>query len=74
MDVLRLYVGARAGQRRGVLVLLGWSVLEGVPAFLSGRLVALAVDRGFAAGQPLVGVGWLLVFAVVAVLGGFGLR
>ncbi|MCS7476443.1 ABC transporter ATP-binding protein/permease [Umezawaea endophytica] len=71
---MRLYLGALAGQRRGVLVLLGWSVLEGVPAFLSGRLVALAVDRGFAAGRPLVGVGWLLVFAVVAVLGGFGLR
>ncbi|HEX6343666.1 MAG TPA: ABC transporter ATP-binding protein [Umezawaea sp.] len=71
---MRLYLGALAGQRRGVLVLLGWSVLEGVPAFLSGRLVALAVDRGFAAGRPLVGVGWLLVFAAVAVLGGFGLR
>jgi len=74
MDVLRMYFGALAGQRRGVLVLLGWSVLEGVPAFLSGRLVALAVDRGFGVGQPLVGVGWLLVFAAVAVLGGFGLR
>ncbi|WNV83440.1 ABC transporter ATP-binding protein [Umezawaea sp. Da 62-37] len=74
MDVLRLYLGALAGQRRGVLVLLGWSVLEGVPAFLSGRLVALSVDRGFAVGRPLVGVGWLLVFAAVAVLGGFGLR
>jgi len=74
MDVLRLYFGALAGRRRGVLVLLGWSVLEGVPAFLSGRLVALAVDRGFAAGRPLVGVGWLLVYAGVAVLGGFGLR
>jgi ATP-binding cassette subfamily C protein len=74
MDVLRLYFGALAGQRRGVLVLLGWSVLEGVPAFLSGRLVGLAVDRGFAVGAPWVGVGWLLVFALVAVLGGFALR
>lgn len=74
MDVLRLYFGALAGQRRGVLVLLGWSVLEGVPAFLSGWLVALSVDKGFAVGEPLVGVGWLLVFAAVSVLGGFGLR
>jgi len=74
MGVLRLYLGALAGQRRGVLVLLGWSVLEGVPAFLSGRLVGLAVDQGFAVGDPWRGIGWLVVFAVVAVLGGFGLR
>ncbi|GAA1301485.1 ABC transporter ATP-binding protein [Saccharothrix xinjiangensis] len=68
------YLRALREQRRGVAVLLGWSVLEGVPALLSGRLVALAVDRGFAAGRPWVGVGWLLAFAFVAVLGGFGLR
>jgi ATP-binding cassette subfamily C protein len=74
MGVFQLYLGALAGQRRGVLILLGWSVLEGVPAFLSGRLVALAVDQGFAVGAPWIGVGWLLVFAAVSVLGGFGLR
>ncbi|PSL56518.1 ATP-binding cassette subfamily C protein [Saccharothrix carnea] len=68
------YLRALRDQRRGIVVLLGWSVLEGVPALLSGRLVGLAVDRGFAAGRPWVGVGWLLVFAAVAVLGGFGLR
>lgn len=68
------YLRALREQRRGIAVLLGWSVLEGVPALLSGRLVGLAVDRGFAAGRPWVGVGWLLVFAFVAVLGGFGLR
>ncbi|QFZ17356.1 ABC transporter ATP-binding protein [Saccharothrix syringae] len=68
------YLRALREQRRGIAVLLGWSVLEGVPALLSGRLVGLAVDRGFAAGRPWVGVGWLLAFACVAVLGGFGLR
>ncbi|ONI87307.1 ABC transporter [Saccharothrix sp. ALI-22-I] len=68
------YLRALRDQRRGIVVLLGWSVLEGVPALLSGRLVGLAVDRGFAAGRPWVGVGWLLLFAAVAVLGGFGLR
>jgi ATP-binding cassette subfamily C protein len=68
------YLRALREQRRGIVVLLGWSVLEGVPALLSGRLVGLAVDRGFAAGQPWIGVGWLLLFAAIAVLGGFGLR
>ncbi|CAL9596609.1 Vitamin B12 import ATP-binding protein BtuD [Actinosynnema sp. ALI-1.44] len=68
------YLRALAAQRRAVLALLGWSVVEGVPALLSGRLVGLAVDRGFAVGDVRTGVLWLLAFAVVAVLGGFGLR
>ncbi|WP_367131096.1 ABC transporter ATP-binding protein [Saccharothrix sp. HUAS TT1] len=68
------YLRALREQRRGIVVLLGWSVLEGIPALLSGRLVGMAVDQGFAAGRPGVGITWLLVFAAVAVLGGFGLR
>ncbi|GAA1345416.1 ATP-binding cassette domain-containing protein [Saccharothrix algeriensis] len=68
------YFRALAGRRRAVLALLGWSVLEGVPALLSGRLVGLAVDRGFAVGDVQAGIGWLVAFALVAVLGGFGLR
>ncbi|NUT94481.1 MAG: ABC transporter ATP-binding protein [Saccharothrix sp.] len=68
------YLRALAAQRRAVLALLGWSVVEGVPALLSGRLVGLAVDRGFAVGDVRTGVLWLLAFALVAVLGGFGLR
>ncbi|MBB5957877.1 ATP-binding cassette subfamily C protein [Saccharothrix tamanrassetensis] len=68
------YFRALMGRRRAVLALLGWSVLEGVPALLSGRLVGLAVDRGFAVGDVWTGIGWLVAFALVAVLGGFGLR
>ncbi|WP_020669540.1 ATP-binding cassette domain-containing protein [Amycolatopsis nigrescens] len=74
MNVSRLYWSTLAGQWRGALVLLGCSVLESVPAFFSGRLVELAVDRGFAAGQPGTGLLWLLVFGVFAVLGAFGSR
>ncbi|MGC7093648.1 ABC transporter ATP-binding protein [Amycolatopsis lurida] len=74
MGVTRLYWGSLGRQWRGGLVLFGCSVLESVPAFLSGRLVALAVDRGFAAGAPLTGVLWLLVFALVAVIGALGSR
>ncbi|SEQ64127.1 ATP-binding cassette, subfamily C [Lentzea xinjiangensis] len=71
---MRFYLSTLAGHRRGVLVLLGWSTLEGVPAFFGGKLVGTAVDEGFAAGNPLAGVLWLLAFAALAVLGALGQR
>lgn len=71
---MRFYLSTLAGHRKGVLVLLGWSMLEGIPAFFGGRLVGTAVDRGFAAGRPLAGVLWLLSFAVLAVVGALGQR
>ncbi|WP_216210871.1 ABC transporter ATP-binding protein [Amycolatopsis aidingensis] len=74
MTVTKLYWTTLGKQWRGGLVLLVCSVLEGAPAFLSGRLVQLAVDDGFGAGRPAIGVGWLLVFGAVAVLGAFGSR
>ncbi|GGU77645.1 ABC transporter ATP-binding protein [Lentzea flava] len=71
---MRFYFSTLAGHRRGVLILLGWSALEGVPAFFGGKLVGTAVDRGFAAGDPLAGVLWLLAFAALAVAGALGQR
>ncbi|GGN24869.1 ABC transporter ATP-binding protein [Lentzea pudingi] len=71
---MRFYLSTLAGHRRGVLVLLGWSMLEGIPAFFGGRLVGTAVDKGFAAGNPLAGVLWLLSFAALAVVGALGQR
>ncbi|NGY62744.1 ABC transporter ATP-binding protein [Lentzea sp. NEAU-D13] len=71
---MRFYLSTLAGHRRGVLILLGWSMLEGVPAFFSGKLVGTAVDKGFAAGNPLAGVLWLLAFAALAVVGALGQR
>ncbi|MFB7907605.1 ATP-binding cassette domain-containing protein [Kitasatospora sp. NPDC056076] len=43
--------------------LLVWSGVEAVPPLVSGLLVSAAVDQGFLAGRPGVGVAWL---------GGFG--
>ncbi|MFD7454160.1 ATP-binding cassette domain-containing protein [Kitasatospora sp. NPDC059827] len=43
--------------------LLAWSGVEAVPPLVSGLLVSAAVDQGFLAGRPGVGVAWL---------GGFG--
>jgi ATP-binding cassette, subfamily B, bacterial RamB/AmfA len=50
-------------QRRALAHLMAWSALEAVPAFLSGLLVASAIDRGFLAGRPLAGFGYLAVLA-----------
>ncbi|MFD2467534.1 ATP-binding cassette domain-containing protein [Amycolatopsis silviterrae] len=74
MSVGRLYRNALAGQWRGGLVLLACSVLEGLPAFFSGRLVELAVTSGFSVGRPGVGLFWLGVFGVAALAGAFGSR
>ncbi|WP_406631016.1 ATP-binding cassette domain-containing protein [Amycolatopsis sp. WGS_07] len=74
MTVGRLYGNALAGQWRGGLVLLACSVLEGLPAFFSGRLVELAVDKGFSAGRPGIGLAWLGVFGIAALAGAFGSR
>ncbi|MFJ8966355.1 ABC transporter ATP-binding protein [Lentzea sp. NPDC102401] len=71
---MRFYLSTLAGHRRGVLILLGWSMLEGIPAFFGGKLVGTAVDQGFAAGDPLAGVLWLLAFAALAVAGALGQR
>ncbi|MEV1248307.1 ABC transporter ATP-binding protein [Nonomuraea sp. NPDC049750] len=36
-----------------------WSVLEAAPAFLIGHAVARAIEDGFAAGRPALGLVWL---------------
>ncbi|UVS78123.1 ABC transporter ATP-binding protein [Actinokineospora sp. UTMC 2448] len=61
-------------QWRGWLVLVACSILEGLPAFLSGALVQAAIDRGFAVGRPLEGITWLGAFGGVAVVGALGAR
>lgn len=55
-------------QRTALWGVAAWSALEAVPTFLSGLLVARAIDRGFLAHRPLVGFGWLAALAVLHVL------
>ncbi|MGH4011924.1 MAG: ABC transporter ATP-binding protein [Pseudonocardiaceae bacterium] len=63
------------GKRRGLLArLFAWSAVQAVPAFLSGRLVAAAIDDGFLAGQMAVGFGWLGLMALSALVGAVGTR
>jgi ATP-binding cassette subfamily C protein len=68
------YLASLRGTRRALLALGLWSLVEGGPALVSGRLVALAVDGGFGAGKPWTGVGWLAVFGAVSLLGAIGSR
>ncbi|QUH02408.1 ABC transporter ATP-binding protein [Saccharopolyspora erythraea] len=65
---------ALAGRWRACSVLAAYSLLEALPALLSGGLVQRAVDDGFAAGDPLTGLAWLSAFAAAAVAGAFGVR
>lgn len=61
-------------QRRALSRLAAWSAVEAVPFFLSGLLIASAIDRGFLPGRPLVGFGYLAVLALLWVIGAVGTR
>lgn len=51
-----------------------WSIVQGVPSFFSGMLVARAIDKGFLAGRPGAGLAWLGVFAATQVVGAVATR
>ncbi|POX38933.1 ABC transporter ATP-binding protein [Streptomyces sp. Ru73] len=62
-------------RRRGeFLRLAGWSLVQAVPAFLAGWVVARAVDDGFLAGRAGAGFAWLGVLAVAAGVGAWATR
>lgn len=60
--------------RRTLLRLGAWSLVESVQTFLVGICLARALDQGFLAGQPTVGLMWLAVAAVSILLAGPVLR
>ncbi|MGQ4363411.1 ATP-binding cassette domain-containing protein [Streptomyces sp. SAS_272] len=61
-------------RRRPFARLAGWSLVQAVPALLSGLLVARAVDDGFLAGHVREGLGWLGLLAVATLVGAWGTR
>ncbi|WP_412543996.1 ABC transporter ATP-binding protein [Longispora sp. K20-0274] len=63
-----------ATRRRPLRGFLAWSVPEALPAALSGLAVARAVDAGFLAGRPLVGLAWLGALLGAAGIGALGAR
>jgi ABC-type multidrug transport system fused ATPase/permease subunit len=51
-----------------------WSAVEAVPAVLSGRLVAMALDRGFLVGDTGAGFGFLGLLGLSVLVGTWGTR
>jgi ABC-type multidrug transport system fused ATPase/permease subunit len=70
----RLLLSAVRGRGEEMRMLLFWSTMQAVPAFLSGRLVAKALDDGFFAGRTGRGFVWLGVLAVGAIVGAWATR
>ena len=62
------------GRHREVRGLAAWSAVEAVPAFLSGLLVARAIDKGFLAGSVETGFAWLAVLALSVLVGAWATR
>ncbi len=60
--------------RRALLRLGAWSLLESAQTFLLGICLARALDQGFLAGRPAVGLVWLAVAAGSVLLAGPVLR
>jgi ATP-binding cassette, subfamily C, bacterial len=65
---------ALVGRARVLTRLALWSAIEAAPAYLSGRAIAYAVDRGFLAGRPAEGLGWLALLAVAVLAAGWATR
>jgi ATP-binding cassette subfamily C protein len=61
-------------QRRALVVLLAWSLVESAPALASGRLIAGALDHGFLRGRAGTGLVWLLVLGAVTLLSAVATR
>src|SRR5438552_7801687 len=70
----RLLASSLRGRRRDLAGLAVWATVEALPAYLSGRLVALATDRGFLARRPGTGFAWLGLLGVAVVLGAWANR
>ncbi|MEA2187596.1 MAG: ATP-binding cassette, subfamily bacterial RamB/AmfA, partial [Solirubrobacteraceae bacterium] len=73
-SVPRLLLSAVRGRGSEMRMLLFWSTVQAVPAFLSGRLVAKALDDGFFAGRTGRGFVWLGLLALGAVVGALATR
>ncbi|MFY1631834.1 ATP-binding cassette domain-containing protein [Solwaraspora sp. WMMB335] len=52
--------------------LAAWSALEALPALVTGYATARAVDDGFLAGQPALGMAWLAATAATVLVGAAG--
>jgi ABC-type multidrug transport system fused ATPase/permease subunit len=70
----RLHRSSVRGRGPQLRRLAAWSLVQALPAFLSGLLVARAIDDGFLAGRTSTGMGWLGLLAVSVLAGGLATR
>jgi ATP-binding cassette subfamily C protein len=70
----RVLLAALRRHPRAMLRLAAWSVLEVAPLLLSGYGVARALDAGFLAGRPGIGLAWLGVLAAAVIAGALATR
>ncbi|MEV6382555.1 ABC transporter ATP-binding protein [Streptomyces sp. NPDC051773] len=73
-EARRLLRSTLRTRRRQFVRLAGWSLVQAVPALLSGLFVARAVDDGFLADRVPEGLGWLGLLAVATLIGAWGTR
>ncbi|TDD01357.1 ABC transporter ATP-binding protein [Saccharopolyspora terrae] len=60
--------------QRALRRVVAWSALEALPTFVSGVLIAKAIDDGFLAGRPFAGFAWLAAMAGLWIVSAFGTR
>lgn len=72
--VLRILFRALRNRPRQLLLLGAWSLVEVLPTLVSGYAVARAVDEGFLAGSPWIGLAWLAPLALAVGAGALGTR
>ena len=70
----QLLLSALRGRGPELRRLAAWSTVQAIPAFLSGRLIAEAIDDGFLAGRMGRGFAWLGLLGVSAVVGAWATR
>ena len=73
-EALAMLRSALRGRRRDWALLIGWSLLEAIPSYLSGWLIARAVDNGFLAGDNATGFALLGALALAMPIGALGTR
>ncbi|NUP16835.1 MAG: ATP-binding cassette domain-containing protein [Streptomyces sp.] len=71
---VRILRSSLSSRRREYGRLVAWSLVQAVPAFLSGWIVARAVDDGFLADRPATGFLWLGVLALACLVGAWATR
>ncbi|NAS25711.1 ATP-binding cassette domain-containing protein [Herbidospora sp. NEAU-GS84] len=64
----RLLLTLLRPRRRHLTIALVWSLVEGLPAMVSGLLIGAAMDHGLLAANPAAGLGWLGLLGVAMIV------